>query len=480
MKLPHLPQHLSPKQKKNAHYWMHLLLFGSNLIGLSYIFLVAYYNRLALDDYCELYMYQRHGFFTAVKIWYNQWTISVALKPITVFFINASKYIHSLWVYIILLTTLFIWVFYRLINTIQQTLNLQKQPWFNLQLSIFIFWVLFNSFFNPSTYFWVTASVGYCFTLTCFLQIITFLLSPPKPKVLSYFFTGLSALFIGNGSINLAFTLLILLGLLMLFLLFEHPWQVNKKQLVKKVCFVLVICLTGITVTLLAPGVYARKAMFPEISIAEAFRRSLGAIQVLSALIQDKLKYFLILLLPMVYVGTLFRTPHTQNDAKVTGWFLLGLPLLLIIIWVATLPTIYAIGSIGPLRSLTHLSLYIVCYVVSFGFLIGYQTMFSKKLAFVLACSSFFYLCVIGLKKIKDDVPQVAQYAKSYDQRMAYIKKLKAQGHTQKVVLPPLAQPNYTIIATDELSQSSNYWVNSCLQNALELKFELTERQTKK
>ncbi|WP_299454299.1 DUF6056 family protein [uncultured Microscilla sp.] len=480
MKLPLLPQNLSPRQKKNAQYWMHLLLFGSNLIGLSYIFLVAYYNRLALDDYCELYMYQRHGFFTAVKIWYNQWTVSVALKPITVFFINASKYIHSLWLYIILLTALFIWVFYRFIDAIQQALNLQKQPWLNLQLSIFIFWVLFNSFFNPSTYFWVTASVGYCFTLTCFLQIMTFLLSSPKPKILSYFFAGLSALFIGNGSINLAFTLLMLLGLAMLFLLFGHPWQVNKKQLVKKVCFTLVICLIGLAITLLAPGVYARKAMFPEIGIAETFRRSLVAIQVLSALIQDKLKYFLILLLPMVYVGTLFRSSRTQNDARVTEWFLLGLPLLLIIIWAATLPTIYAIGSIGPLRSLTHLSLYIVCYVVSFGFLIGYQTMFSKKLAFVLACSSFFYLCVIGLKKIKDDVPQVARYAKSYDQRLQYLQQLKAKGHTQKVVLPPLALPNYNIIVTHELSKSPDYWVNGCMQDALQLKFKVAEDQNLK
>lgn len=467
-------ENISKRQKIRAERLFSLLLLFCNLVYVVYLVLVAYYNRLALDDYCQINMLQQHGVVNAIKIWYNHWSISVVLKPVYVFFLQLN---HGLFLYILFLIALFIFVLDRLFRQVALVLQQKHNTLLPFNLAIFSFTLLFNTFFEPSTFFWLIASVGYCFTLVCALQLILFFVRSSHHPY-HYFFAGLCAAFIGNGSINIAFTIT---GILLLVLVYTW-WQPYPSPVIprKKVVFLLIICFVGIAITLLSPGMYARKAMFPEISIVETFKRSLGAITVLSALIQEKLKFFLILLTSFIYLGTKLRLPNNQNDTKVVGWFVIGLPLVLVIIWVATLPTIYAVGNIGPHRSLTHLSLYLVLYVAVFGFMIGYYTLFSKKLAFVITCSGVFYFAGIGLKKIKDDVPQVARYAKSYDQRLQYLQQLKAKGHTQKIVLPPLALPNYNIVVTHELSKLPDHWVNKCMQGALQLKFELTEDPNQK
>lgn len=468
-------KNINEKQKIQAKRFFYLLLLFCNLVYLSYLVIIAYYNRLALDDYCQINMLQKHGLAGAIKVWYTQWSISVVLKPVYVFFLQLN---NGLFIYVVLLILLFVFVLYRLFVELTIVFQQKQNHLLQLNLAVFTFSILFNTFFEPSTFFWLIASVGYCFTLACCIQFLLFFIKPSH-HIRHYALAGLCAAFVGNGSINVAFTITGILVLLLLYTWWQ-PHTTTSLASRKKVFFLLTICLVGITVTLLSPGMYARKAMFPEISLVETLKRSMGAITVLSALIQEKLKYFLILLVPFIYIGTTFRSTNTLNDHKVVGWFVVGLPLVLGIIWVATLPTIYAIGNIGPRRSLTHLSLYLVLYVAIFGFMIGYYTLFSKKLAFVITCSGFFYFAGIGLKKIKDDVPQVARYAKSYDQRLEYLAQLKAKGHTQKVVLPPLALPNYNIIVTHELAKSPDNWVNGCMQNALQLKFEVAEDQTLK
>jgi hypothetical protein len=468
-------ENINEKQKIQAKRFFYLLLLFCNLTYLSYLVMIAYYNRLALDDYCQMGMLQKHGLIEAIKIWYNQWSVSVTLKPIYAFFLQLN---HGLFLYVLLLILLFVFVLYRLFVELTTIFGQNQNLLLQLNLAVFTFAILFNTFFEPSTFFWLIASVGYCFTLACCFQFILFFIKPSHHPQ-HYIVAGFCAALVGNGSINIAFTITGILVLLWLYTWWQ-PTQEASWVSRKKIVFVLLICMVGITITLLSPGMYVRKATFPEISILETLKRSTGALTVLSALIQEKLKYFLILLVPFIYVGTTFRSTNAPNDTKVVGWFVIGLPLVLAIIWVATLPTIYAVGNIGPHRSLTHLSFYLVVYVAIFGFMIGYYTLFSKKLAFAITCSCFFYFGGIGLKKIKDDVPQVAHYAKSYDQRLLYLQQLKAKGHTQKVVLPPLALPNYNIIVTHELSKSPDYWVNGCMQDALQLKFEVAEDQNLK
>lgn len=442
----------------------HLFVF-TTLIYLFFIIYVAFYNRLASDDYYFKAKVLEYGFFKSLFVYYTSWQgrFGAHLLINTIIFFN--DILPMLFIYSIALLGLYLYSISQILKHILPIT--QVSPLILYSVSLLILGVFLITVYDISSFYWLNASAMYFGGIAFALLGISKLLSPSH-SFLSYSILIFSFVIAGSSSESFSFIFNILLISYLLYQKLYLKVKIPTKYWVGFVC-----CFISFLLMVTAEGNQVRRSAFPEISVTYALFRSVKYVYyTILAMIAQRAIFFLVLSVMMIYVGAFFRKESSINEEKCIRLLLTAVPLFIGLLIISVFPNVYAMGGIGAYRSLTHINFYTVVFFSVLSFFIGYYTNFSKKIAQMLASIGTVTFLIMA-NDLRIQLHYTKQYVISEDARTAHLKKLKEQGFKGKAILKPLYDSPYNLLVINEINKSSLFYTNKCITQAEQLGFEI-------
>jgi hypothetical protein len=471
--------------KANNKHLPFYFLFFTNITYLFFTLYVAYYNRLALDDYYFKALLVKYGFWESVYQNYINWQGRVGMQLIMNIILSLQAKIHALFLYHLALVFIFIYSIFTILKHLLSRLW-QKSNFYLFILSLLIFNTFLLTVYDFRAFYWLSASLVYFNAIAFALLGISALLSPSQ-SMFSYLiiFCGLSVG--GSSAENFSFMLTLLLGLLIIIKFLNFKYLKNKEienflyLNSSKLIFTFVICLIAFLVMVLAEGNQVRKNAFPDMSILYAlFRSTKYVYYTILALVAQKSIFLLVLCLSVIYIGSLCRIAqgekyHQPDEGMVVKVLVYASVLFVIFLIICVFPNVYALGGIGEYRSLTPIAFYVVIFFSSISFLIGYKTLFPTKIARILTIFGAVTFLIMS-NDLRINLYYTKQYVKSEDERMAHLLRLKKEGFQGTVTLKPLFHTPYNLFIMNEIDGSRKFisrFICESMQAEFSLELEL-------
>ena len=289
-------------------------------------------------------------------------------------------------------------------------------------------------------------------------------------KIYSYVLLIISFIYSGSSSENFSAILLLLLFLLIVYRVMKYQIKVNKKALFDKEIIAFFTCFLAFLTMFFAPGNKIRQSFYPTPSITNTIVISIKSLEfLLFKLIYNKLLIIFILSFPFIYLGALCRGNHPNNGLKLSKWLALGSILFVCFLWITLLPNSYAISwGVEPLRSLTHVSLYIICFLCFFYFFVGYQTLFNRKLALILSIVSCVTLIIYSFIGFIFNIPETIKYVRSQDEMIEQILKFKKYENKDTLLLDNIYSSEDVVFIMNDISLDH---INKCISDGLNLEY---------
>nr|MCU0393938.1 hypothetical protein [Thermoflexibacter sp.] len=152
-------------------------LFFTNITYLFFILYVAYYNRLALDDYYFKALLVKYGFWESIYQNYINWQGRVGMQLIMNIILSLQAKIHALFLYHLALVFIFIYSIFTILKYLLSRLC-QKSNFYLFTLSLLIFNIFLLTVYDFRAFYWLSASLVYFNAIAFALLGISALLSP--------------------------------------------------------------------------------------------------------------------------------------------------------------------------------------------------------------------------------------------------------------------------------------------------------------
>lgn len=458
------------------------LLF-TNSLYLFFILKIAFYNRLALDDYCFKAWLREYGFFGAIHHNYTTWQGRFGSQILINLTLQLYESIPTLLFYHIVLIGIFLFSIFKILNQLLPKGILGNWQVFTLSM------VIFNSFlltvYDFSAFYWLSASAmyfgGLAFALLGFAEVVS-----PSHSTFSYLTLGVSFLIAGSSSESFGMVLLLFLTILLFFQLFPklsnstfqfldlEGVKATKKN--KKIFLAFAFCLLAFLAMIFAKGTWERKSAFPEMSLIYALYRSTKYLYyTILALTVQKSIFLLVLSISMIYVGALCRKITVINEHSMVKMLVAGIFVLLFVLLIGVFPNVYAMGGIGAYRSLAHLAFYILIFTATLSFLIGYKTAFPLQIAKTLTIFASVSFLIMS-NDLRISLHYTHLYLESDKARMDYLEKLLSSNTKGTVKVKPLYQSPYNILIMNKI-KGENSFAGKCICKAIGAEFQIEEEQ---
>jgi hypothetical protein len=467
---------ISSYKEDNLRNIVLVLLCFANLAYLGYLIILGCYNRFTYEDYSLLATLNEVGFWKANAYMYNNWF--GRLVPGLVCYAVAKGYscCNSLFIYILMLIGLYVYSIAKILKHFLPERKIGKNNFLLFTFAILIFNIFVINNFEFSNFYWLATSPMYFGGIAFALLGLGEMISNSR-KIHSYVFLIVGFVYAGSSSGPFGLICTMLLLVLVCYRILNSQINSSAKAFSKKEVIAFLVCLTGFLILFFAPGNKIRQAYFPEPSIINAIKISAITLNsLLFNLIAENLGYLIILTFPFIYLGTLYRDKNSQNDLKLSIRLLLGSIIFVIFLYVTLLPTAWGISQMGPLRSMTHIIFYLVCFFSLFCFLIGYQTLFSRNLALTLSVFSCFLILILSIKGFMFKLPETIKYVRSEDERIEQLLKLKNDGNKDPVFLDRLYSSQHVVLMIHEIAEDStseHYWKNREISKCLNLGYDI-------
>jgi hypothetical protein len=461
--------------------WTFALLLFTNSLYLFSALKIAFYNRLALDDYCFMAWLREYGFWGAIHHNYTTWQGRFGSQILLNLTLQLYNLIPTLFFYHLVLIGIFLFSIFKILSQFLPQGVLKNWQTFTISL------LIFNSFllttYDLSAFYWLSASAmyfgGLAFALLGFAEVVS-----PSKSTFSYLILSVSFLIAGSSSESFGMVLLLFLMLLSFSQLFPkllnstfqllglEEIKISPKN--KKIFFAFAVCLLAFLAMIFAKGTWERKSAFPEMSLIDALYRSAKYLYyTILALAVQKSIFLLVLSISMIYVGALYRKANSINEHSTVKILVAGTFALLFVLFIGVFPNVYAMGGIGAYRSLTHLAFYVLIFTAVLSFLIGYQTNFPLQIAKTLTIFASVSFLVMS-NDLRIGLHYTRLYLESDKARMDYLLELKSQNTQGTVKVKPLYQSPYNILIMNEIKED-NTFVGKCICEAIGAEFRVEE-----
>ncbi len=470
-------------QQSKRCSWTFAFLLLTNGLFLFFVLKIAFYNRLALDDYCFKAWLKEYGFWGAIHYNYTTWQGRFGSQVLINLTLQLYEVIPTLLLYHIFLIGIYLFSIFKMLSKILPQRILKNWQIFTLSL------LIFNSFllttYDFSAFYWLNASAmyfgGIAFALLGFSEIVS-----PSQSIFSYLILSISFLIAGSSSESFGLVLLLFLSILLAFQLFPylltffirffHLKTIRFKSKDKKIAFAFAFCFLAFFAMILAKGTWERKSAFPEMGIMYTLYRSVKYVYyTVLALTVQKSIFLVVLAISMMYVGALCRNNTSINEKSIVKILIISILFFIFLLVIAIFPNVYAMGGIGAYRSLTHLAFYVLVCTAILSFLIAYQTAFSLQVARTLTIfASVSFLIMSNDLRIRLHYTRL--YLDSDKARMENLLELKSQNIQGVVKVKPLYQSPYNILIMNEI-QGNNAYAGKCICNAIGAGFSIEVEQ---
>lgn len=418
-------------KKVNFNKLLIAFIFLSNIALVIFYMFASHYNRLVHDDFWALILCREHGFWGGILELLKQASSRFGPYFLNAIIIKSYEYLKTLSHFTFLLIFGYVFAIFRFIKLILKPTS--KDFFVVLNMSLLIFNIFLLSTYALYSFYFVTAACCYFFGIL--FAIIGFheIISNSK-SIISYLTLIFSFIYAGSSVESYTFIFTILLFSLLVFIAYKSKanniMAYLKDSKVQKTMLSIGICILCFIIMLLLQGTLNRMSKIDNRNTFNILAISLKSLYTFLAYTQDKIKYFVIIILSFIYFGTHFRKENqVDNKFNLPLIYSLAIPLLLIVVFIGFIPVAYAVGGTGPDRSWTIFAFLITISFAFIGFVTGYQTRFPKNIALILTfiCSVFYLF--IPIYGISVNIPELKKYSISYDNRIEYIKKQKLNSN---------------------------------------------------
>jgi hypothetical protein len=409
----------------------------ANLTGLTYLLSLGLLSLPALDDYAFLTYMRQYGFNSSFTYWYSHWqgrfTAHYAINTQWVLMLHNFPLLFFYAIEMIIGV-------YGTYNFIKNALVYVKIPvegykWSILNAACFIVVISLYSNFEFNTFYWLNVSAMYVGGVVFFILGFSEVISPSK-KLYSYIIAMLSFLYMGGSAENFAFIGILLTGLFLLSILLFTPRtsfsNYLKMPVIQKALLSLASASCAFLIMVAAPGNVIRMHVINTmyngyktvpIPLSQLPFEVFTGYKILLVIVFSKLP-ILLSVLPVFAVIYTTRVPIPKSHLKVVAFFLL---FFILSLSVFILPTMYATGGLGPLRSFTYLIFFLFLFAFYVAFVVGniYQTLLKG-----LTVLSIFVLLAWSIIFTRDfllQFPEMKKYNQSELNRLKYLSDLKTQ-----------------------------------------------------
>lgn len=461
---------------KKSHFVFLFLLSLANFLFVGYLLHLSFYNRLAMDDFTALCVFNEHGVIGGVVDFYQHWSGRFA---------SVWLMLGAIWVYMYLQNLAF-WTFFLIVAycitffcglclVFKPLINKGQDYFLILNLAIFLFILFVITNYNFSTFYWFCASVGY-FGGVLFASILAVSLFSSSTHFVVWIGIILCSLFVGSAVENIAIVcgLLLSIGLILSFSNTSSFFAHRRVQLIpSKWLTAWIVYVSSFAIAWFSSGTKVRLATSQVLNWADylwQIRKNIPYF--FHDIAFSKINYLFLLAWVMCYVGVHFRKKEIDPQREITliSELLVGIILLFGLILVCILPIIYAFGNIEPNRTLTIVAFLLAIFTAYFAFQVGYQTLFPKKLALVLAILALLVLVYEVRYRWVNEVKGAKIYAQAYDAQVKYLLELKAKKHREPVGLNPITLPPGSL-ERNSFYADTTYWLNRDFSKAYKLGF---------
>ncbi|HXB38896.1 MAG TPA: DUF6056 family protein [Bacteroidia bacterium] len=450
-----------------------VLLLSVNFAFITLLLLLGYYNQFASDDYGLIYVKDTYGMWGGAKYmyfnWSTIWTNFLLAFPLIQFLQSTG----SLFWYTLILISLLLFSVYKIVSFVFSSFDITTSTFTLLNFTVlFCATFFFLSFNKGESWFWITCSVEYLFSIVVLLLGICAILNK-SVSILNYVIIALLFIFVGSCVLPLVLAAYVGFICYYCFIFSKNNWGV-KKYLVKKISFAFVYFVISSVVMFFGPGKEKRMETLanPEISTGLLMGiKSIGKMALYD--MPYVFPFFILFAILWGFLGNCLKNSGGQvlrrGGLKKVLFFAGCLFVLLGLVTV--FPASYVLSDTPPYRALTQLYFGLTVICCAGGFVIGNHFNFSKKFSSILFIfSSFLLLFFIG-KTVYQQFNIASKYSAAIDKRIELLNNLNCNGNKKLVVLEKL--PPSGMLYSAEISTDSLHYNNVNLKKGLKLIFNV-------
>ncbi len=445
-------------------------IFTANIIFIILYIILSINNRIAHDDYYSIYTVNKIGVIDSVIYQYNDWCTRYISVFVSFSVAGLLQYKYTLFIYNILLLTLFITAIYYSIYAHRKLLN-KSTPNDKLQIlnyATFIVSAIFYTSFNiGETWFWLSSNSTYLLSVIMLFFAFAFIFNAKK-NIINKIIIILASLFIGGSNGALSVILFFVIFVLFFFYKYKKP----NKIIANKLLLSFVSLLISFTLLYLGNGNNVRGAFFNQISVFESFILNIKMTAIILLFrVPNILIYVLLFTIPSYYVFTntksISRSTFIKRSLVSTG-------VLLLLLFFFQLPITYKTQDVAAIRTLFPISILFFVYGLYLVYNIRQVELF--RLRIPLSFIKLVLVCIILFNtwNLATQYKITQNYADKYDKRIEYINQM---SNMDTLILEPL--PNSGFLYSSEISFDSEHYTNQQLKKGLQTKSELMLRKTK-
>jgi hypothetical protein len=449
----------------------------------SMAFLILYFilscnNRLAADDYYFLKNANDYGIWNGMLEAYHSWvTRWFAILFLNLAFKSYSLF-HSLFPYHLFTLVVFIIAVIGFMNILFKKFDVKFPSIILLLYSILFISAFFFFTFNiGETWFWVTSTTMYLWSLIFFLAGLTVIIQPGN-QLWKKFFCFLCFLFIGGASESTAISILFLLLVWIIYIFFKSGFALEifqKDARIKLLIIAIVAIVASLFISYMGEGRSLRQSALPHTGILTAKFISLKSfVKLLLFYLPLKIHWFLFFSIPWIYLGHQLNSEKKENIGKVFGKLIRFFSAFLLLSFISFIPVSYLLGETGPFRTWILISFYLaICSSVS-GFYLGTKLKLNKKVLNRMFAVSSITLIVLMMIHINEQYQITSAYALSVDKRISYLKQEKEMKVSNTIMLDPLPSPG--MLYSSEISEDSSHFSNQHIKSFFNLGFDIRKK----
>jgi hypothetical protein len=328
--------------------------------------LVGYFNRFATDDFEFLNKLREYGIVGSVKWfhehWNTRWASILLLNGMLLLTLKTGTLV---WYHLISISLLFI-AFNTILKHVLRSVN--EALLLSGYLSIAFFFACFSI---SDVFFWINTSTMYLYGIIALLFALGEVTSKEHTIPGYLRITGFG-LFIGGAYEPLAFTCMITCIVILLLQVRPYNWYVGKIAINKKIIIFLSVLMLGFAFSFAGEGHVVRSSYLPQTDFSfKLWVWVKAVVKIFVVYIPEILLPVLMLSFPFFLLGLI------HSPSWVTKELLKKFTIAFVFLTVVSLfPIALIMSEMGPERSWTQVSLYLVLY---FAYVSMYAGKFLKK-----------------------------------------------------------------------------------------------------
>jgi len=451
------------------------LFYLSNLAFLTLYIVIAWHNRLTLDDFHFMTNVNHNGIIKGTIAEYNFYSTRWLSVLVVHCILSLMPYINGLFfIGIITIIALILSFSYLLRNIFHQFLSFHPGRLLLVNLGVFSANTLFYSSMDiGNIWFWLSALPTYLWSFIFFLLGCGIMISNRQFAAPKLFLLAFSFFYIGGSAEAFAVVILLALFIATFWLYFFKRSLTDMKIYMVRLSVAFLFCFVSLIILYLGHGNIVRRGLTGEISFFKAFILNIETtgwigLYWVSSIIPKIFLYSL----PLLFAGKALSMKNkvsTVSLQEVNRTLFKAILVYAILIFIFNYPITYLLCGLAPERALLPVSfLTWVLFAFSF-FYIGYKTSIKEKLTEKLSMIALAGCLLLNTYNGIHQFMILGEYDRQYD---ALMEKLVSKKYNNLVItVSPL--PSSGMLTSMDISHDSLSYNNMFIKSALGLKADI-------